>query len=204
MSQNKSNHKRDEIEKLKAMGGKIRMIDAINAGISRKAFYELRDDGVIESLSRGIYRLTDLPSLSNPDIIAATLRAPHSVICLVSALAFHEITTQIPSAVDLAVPAGKTIPRIKRPPVRIHRIREPYFSVGIEERTIDGYKIRIYDPEKTLIDCFKFRNQLGMEVVLEALKLYRSRMRVKVSTIMKYARMCRVEKIIRPYFEAVL
>jgi predicted transcriptional regulator of viral defense system len=204
MSPKKPNHSRATIEKLKAIGRQVRMIDAVNAGISRKAFYRLRDEGIIESLSRGIYRFTEYPSLSNPDIIAATLRAPHAVICLVSALAFHEITTQIPGAVDLAVPAGKTISRITRPPVRIHRIREPYFSIGIEERTIDGNKIRIYNPEKTLVDCFKFRNQLGMEVVLEALRLYRSRMRLKVNTIMKYARTCRVEKIIRPYFEAVL
>jgi predicted transcriptional regulator of viral defense system len=180
------------------------MIDAINAGISRRSFYKLRDDGIIEELSRGLYRLSKYPPLSNPDVVAATSRAPHSVICLISALSIHGITTQIPSAVDLAIPAGKTIPRINQPPVRIHRMRDPYFSIGIEEKIIDGYKIRIYDAEKTIVDCFKFRNQLGMEVVLDALKLYRSRRRLNVSSIMRYARMCRVEKIIRPYFEALL
>jgi predicted transcriptional regulator of viral defense system len=204
MSQIKQNSSQIAVKKIKDMGGRVRMIEALRAGISRRTLYSLRDGNVIEQLSRGIFRLSDLPTLSNPDIIAATLRAPESVICLISALSFHGITTQIPHAVDLAILKGTTIPRINIPPVRIHRFGEPYFHTGIEVHTIDGCAVKIYDAEKTLCDCFKFRNQLGMEVVLEALKLYRSRMPLKVNAIMNYARICRIIKIVKPYFEAVL
>jgi predicted transcriptional regulator of viral defense system len=205
MSQtNSSSREQAAITIIKVKNGRIRMAEAIAKGINRRTLYSLRDKGIIEQISRGVYRLSELPSLSRPDIVAVALRAPHSVICLVSALSFHEITTQIPSAVDIAIRFGTTIPRISYPPTRVHKLREPSFSMGIEEHNIDDVTIKIYDPEKTLCDCFKFRKYLGMESVLEALKLYRERKPLKVSKLMEYARSCRVEKIIRPYLEATL
>ena len=205
MSQNKSAHNRQAaVELIKARNGWIRMSEAISIGINRRTLYLLRDYGVIEQVSRGVYRLTDQPSLSRPDIVSVALRAPHSVVCLTSALSFHEITTQIPNAVDVAVLLGTTIPRISYPPTRVYLLREPSFSAGITEQMIDGVKVRVYDAEKTLCDCFKFRRQLGMDIVLEALKLYRERKPLKVSNLMKYSRDCRIEKIIHPYLEAIL
>jgi predicted transcriptional regulator of viral defense system len=180
------------------------MAEALSAGISRRTLYLLRDNGVIEQVSRGVYRLSGLPSLSQPDKTVVALRVPHAVVCLTSALSFHEITTQIPSAVDIAVLTGTTIPRISYPPIRIYRLREPSFGAGITEHLIDGVTIKIYDVEKTLCDCFKFRGQLGMDVVLEALRLYHERKPLKITNLMKYARACRVEKIIHPYLEAML
>lgn len=193
---------KDAIRRIRSLGGQIRMVEALKAGISRRILYSLRDRGTVEQISRGFYRLSSYPSLSSPDIIAATLRAPRAVICLVSALSFYGFTTQIPHAVDIAILKGTTIPRISTPPVRIHRLREPYFSAGIENHTIDKLMVRIYDPEKTLVDCFRFRNQLGMDVVLEALGLYRKRKPFKVQMLMNYARICRVDSIILPYLEA--
>jgi predicted transcriptional regulator of viral defense system len=180
------------ITMIKAQNGRIRMAEAISNGINRRTFYSLRDKGIIEQISRGVYRLSDLPSLSRPDMVAVSLRAQNSVICLVSALSFHEITTQIPDAVDIAIRFGATIPRISYPLTRVHKLREPSFSMGIEEHRIDDVTVKIYDPEKTLCDCFKFRKYLGMESVLEALKFYRERKPLKVSKLMEYARSCRV------------
>ncbi|MDR0306224.1 MAG: type IV toxin-antitoxin system AbiEi family antitoxin domain-containing protein [Chitinispirillales bacterium] len=206
MSQQKPviNRRQNAINLIKAHNGWIRMSDAIKAGINRRTLYSLRDDGVIEPVSRGTYRLCGQHSLSEPDKAAVALRVPHAVICLVSALSFHEITTQIPGAVDIAVPFGAAAPRISYPPVKVYKLREPSFSAGITEHLIDGVKVKIYDMEKTICDCFKFRRYLGMDVVLEALKLYRERKPLRVSKLIEYARICRVEKIIRPYLEAIL
>jgi predicted transcriptional regulator of viral defense system len=115
----------------------------ISAGISRRTLYLLRDEGIIEQVSRGVYRLSDLPSLSQPDKAAVALRAPHAVICLTSALSFHEITTQIPSAVDIAILTGTTIPRISYPPVRIYRQRGQPVAELVEATILkwNGYTI---------------------------------------------------------------
>lgn len=201
---NSASQRQAAVAIIEARKGRIRMAEAVESGINRRTLYSLRDTGIIEQISRGIYRLKKLPSLSRPDMVAVTLRAPHSVICLVSALSFHEITTQIPGAVDIAIRLGTTIPRISYPPTRVHKLREPSFGMGIVEHRIDDISVKIYDPEKTLCDCFKFRKHLGMETVLEALKLYRERKPLKVSKIMEYARACRVEDIVRPYLEAIL
>lgn len=185
-------------------GGQIRTSEAIKAGIHPRILYQLRDEGGLEVVSRGVYRLADAPHLSNPDLVTVALRAPQAVVCLVSALAFHEITTQIPRAVAIALPKGAETPRIAHPPTSVHRFSGRSFSAGIETHGIDGVAVRIYGPEKTLADCFKFRNKLGMDVVVEALKLYKSRKPFRVDDLLKYARICRVERIMRPYLETLI
>ena len=139
-----------------------------------------------------------------PDKVTVAIRVPRSVLCLTSALEFHEITTQFPKAVNIAIPIGIAIPRIAYSPIKVYKLRKPSFSAGIVEHRIDGATVNVYDVEKTLCDCFRFRNRLGMDIVLEALKLYRERKPLKISSIMKYARVCKVEKNIRPYLEAII
>ncbi len=185
-------------------GGRLRMSEALAAGISRYMLYSLRDKGLIEQVSRGIYRLADLPPIGNPDLVTVALRFPNAVICLTSALAYHGLTTQIPHEVSVAVSRNSRIPSLDFPPVRAHKFAETVFNAGIEKHQIDGVSVRIYNPEKTLADCFKFRNKLGMDVVLEALKLYKSRKKFNFDTVLKYARICRVDKIMMPYLEATL
>ncbi len=185
-------------------GGQLRMSEALAAGISRYMLYSLRDKGLIEQVSRGIYRLAELPPIGNPDLVTVALRFPNAVICLTSALAYHGLTTQIPHEVSVAVSRNSRIPSLDFPPVRAHKFAETVFNAGVEEHQIDGVPVRIYNPEKTLADCFKFRNKLGMDVVLEALKLYRSRKKFNFDTVLKYARICRVEKAMKPYLEAIL
>lgn len=178
------------------------MSEAIDRGISRYMLYALRDKGVIEQVSRGVYRLVELPPISNPDLVTVGLRFPNAVICLVSALAYHEITTQIPHRVYVAVQRESRQPSLDYPPLSVHRFSDLAFRAGIEEYCIDGVSVKIYSLEKTIADCFKFRNKIGMDVVLEALKLGKVRRQMNLESLLKYARVCRVEKVMRPYLEA--
>lgn len=182
-------------------GGVIRTAKAIQAGIHPRTLYQLRDDDQLEQLSRGVYRLTDQEAVSDPDLVIVATRIPKAVICLVSALSFHEITTQIPHTVSIALPRGSDTPRLDYPPISIHRFSKEAMSAGITVQQIDNIPVRVYSPEKTLVDCFKFRNKIGMDVVLEALRLYQARKKFQPDEILKFARICRVEKIMRPYLE---
>ena len=185
-------------------GGQLRMSEAIAHGITRYMLYSLRDRGVIEQVSRGIYRLVELPPISNPDLVTVSLRFPNAIICLVSALAIHDITTQIPHDVSVAVPRDSRMPSLDYPPVRAHRFSNEAYKSGIEEHLIDGVPTKVYSPEKTLADCFKFRNKIGMDVVLEALKLYKKRKKFDPGELLKFAKICRVEKVMQPYLEATI
>lgn len=185
-------------------GGIIRTAEALKAGVHPRTLYALRDNGTLEQVSRGVYRLADQAPISNPDLITVALRIPRAVICLVSALHFHEITTQIPHRVSIALERGAETPRLDQPPLSVHRFSKEAFSAGIGEHEIDGVMVRIYDPEKTLADCFKFRNKIGMDIVLEALKLSRERKRFRTDALLEYARICRVDKVMKPYLEALL
>ncbi len=186
----------------RSCGGQLRMSEAIEHGITRYMLYSLRDKGVIEQISRGVYRLAELPPISNPDLVTVSLRFPNAIICLISALAFHEITTQIPHSVSVAVPRDSRQPSLDYPPLLVHRFSEQAYRAGFEEHQIDSIFVKIYCPEKTLADCFKFRNKIGIDVVLEALKLYKTRKKFDLKKLLKYAKICRVEKVMRPYLEA--
>jgi predicted transcriptional regulator of viral defense system len=185
-------------------GGTIRMSEAMSAGISRYALYSMLNKGVIDQLSRGIYRISGQPPIANPDLVTVALRSKNAVICLISALSFHGITTRIPHEVSIAIAEGSIAPRINNPPITVYRFSPQAFKIGVETYTIDNAPVKVYCAEKTLADCFKFRNRIGMDVVLEALKLYRDNKPVKVDALIKYARICRVENIMKPYLEATL
>ncbi|PCK04349.1 MAG: transcriptional regulator [Alteromonadaceae bacterium] len=185
-------------------GGQLRMSEALEAGLSRYQLYRLRDEGVIEALSRGLYRLADLPLISNPDLVTVASRYPKAVLCLVSALAWHGITTQIPHRVHLAVPRQARLPELDYPPVQGYRFAESAFGAGIQTHAVDNTALQIYNPERTLADCFKFRNKIGLDVALEALQLYKARLKTKPAEILKYAKLCRVDQVMRPYLEAGL
>ena len=178
--------------------------ETLEAGIQSRTLYAMRDEGLLERVSRGRYRLAELPPLSNPDLATVALRVPKGVICLLSALAFHELTTQIPHEVYVALARGSEEPRIENPPVRIFKFSGKAFTEGVEDHEVDGIKVRIYGPAKTIADCFKFRNKLGMDVALEALKLHQKTTRFDVNELMYFARVCQVENVIRPYVEAML
>lgn len=189
---------------IKEQGGIVRTAEALKAGIHPRTFYALRDRGYLETISRGVYRLAELPPISNPDYILVASRIPQAVICLISALSFHELTTQIPHEVYIALKEGTKAPRIDFPPLSVHRFSEASFEAGIAIYEIDGIPVRIYNQEKTLVDCFKFRNKLGIDVVMEAVKMYKTKNTgLNISELLKYARVCRVEKVMQPYLESI-
>ena len=185
-------------------GGQLRMSEALSLGISRYQLYQLRDKGITETISRGVYRLLELPAITNPDLVTVSSRFPKAVICLISALFWHEITTQIPHQVTVAVPRNARLPSLDYPPIQAYRFADEAYLAGIKTVNIDGVNVQIYSVEKTLVDCFKFRNKLGMDVVLEALQLYRSRKPFKLNELLSFAKLCRVEQVMRPYLEAGL
>lgn len=185
-------------------GGVMTRKQAVEAGMSPNTFYAMRDAGFIAMVSRGWYRLADLPPTSRPDLAAVALRVPKGVICLISALSFHEITTQVPHMIYIALEKDAAEPRVDYPPIRTFRFSGESFRAGVDTHSIDGIETKIYCAEKTIADCFKFRNKIGLDVALEALNMYRSSERFNAGTLLKYAGICRVEKVIKPYLEAVL
>ena len=188
----------------KKNGGILKTSQALQAGIHPGTLYAMRDSGKLEVISRGVFRLSDIPPLGYPDLVTVATRVSHGVICLISALAFHELTTQIPHEIHIALQRGAEEPRIDYPPVKTYRFTGEAFTAGMDIHDLDGIGVRIYSPEKTLADCFKFRNKVGLDTVIEAIRFYRERRKIKVDDLMHYATVCRVNKIMRPYLEAIL
>jgi len=192
------------VELFKKSGGILRTSEALKAGIHPGTLYAMRDAGTLEMISRGVYRLAGSEPLGNPDLVTVAARIQDGVICLISALAFYEITTQVPHEVHVALKRGAEAPRLDYPPIKTYWFSGKAFAAGVEIHEIDGVGVRIYSHEKTLADCFKFRNKIGLDTAVEAIRLYRDRRRVDVDALMRYAAICRVEKVIRPYLEAIL
>jgi len=191
-------------EEFSRRGGTLRTGEALDAGIHPRTLYAMRDAGVLVRLSRGLYRLAELPPLGNPDLVSVALKVPKGVVCLISALAYHELTTQIPHEVHVALARGAERPRLDYPPLRVFWFTGEAFTQGVSIHDVDGIPVRIYCPEKTLADCFKYRNKIGLDVAIEALRLYRDRGTVRTDDLMRFARVCRVARVMRPYLEALL
>jgi predicted transcriptional regulator of viral defense system len=192
------------VEIFRQSGGILRTAQAVRAGVHPSTLYAMRDSGVLEQVSRGVYRLADSPPLGNPDLVTVATRIPAGVICLISALSFHELTTQIPHEVHVALAAGAEEPRVDFPPIRTYRFDGQSYSEGVEVHDLDGVGVRIYCAEKTLVDCFKFRNKIGLDVAVEALRFYRERKTLRSDELVRYASICRMRKVMQPYLEAVL
>lgn len=183
--------------------GMLRTSQALQLGIAPRTLYAMRDAGTLIEVSRGLYRLADLPPLSQPDLVAVALKIPRGVICLISALAYHNLTTQIPHAVYVALPRDAEKPRLDYPPIRLFWFSGQALTAGVETHTLDGVSVNIYSPEKTVADCFKFRNKIGLQVALEALKNCREQDRCSLQRLLHFSRICRVEKVMRPYLEVL-
>ena len=184
-------------------GGLLRTSEALKLGIHPRTLYGMLDANRIVQLGRGLYRLADAPETEHLDLITVAAKVPDGVICLISALAFHEITTEIPHEVYLAVRHGKEQPRLDYPPLRVFRFSEETICAGVEKHKLEGVTVRLFNPAKTVADCFKFRHKIGVDVAVEALKLCLARGKARPAQILYYARLCRVERVIRPYLEAL-
>lgn len=184
--------------------GVMRTSEALAAGIQQRTLYWMRDAGQLERLSRGVYHLASHPLPAKPDVTAVMRRAPKAVLCLVSALDFHEVGTQVPAEVHIALPRHVRPPRIRYPRVRVVHMSPASLEAGVEERVTKGVPLRVFSIPKTVADCFKYRGAIGLDVAVEALQEVIRERRAAPGEIMEYARVDRVQNVIRPYLEALL
>jgi predicted transcriptional regulator of viral defense system len=176
-------------------------LEAIEA--PRVVLTRLNAAGLLERVGRGLYRLPDAQVSEFESLGTVATRVPQAVFCLLSALQFHELTTQLPREVWIAMPRGSHPPRIDYPPVKMVQFTGEAYSAGVEQVERDGVRLRVYGVAKTVADCFKHRNKIGLDVALEALKDARSRNRASVDEIWRYAKVCRVANVMRPYLESI-
>jgi predicted transcriptional regulator of viral defense system len=167
------------------------------------ALYTLRDSERIVELGRGLYRLADAGEAEYPDLALVAARAPDATVCLISALSYHDITTQIPSSVHLAVQRGSYHGITLSIPVTVYRFDPKTFNKGLETHRVGGTPLKIYSVARSVVDCFKFRNKLGLDVALEALRMARQRKLVQNRELLHYARLLRVENPMSPYLQAI-
>lgn len=191
----------EALQIFKKFNGVMRTREALREGIYKRTLYYMRDNGYLKLLQRGVYQLADKDDLSNPDLIIVTQKIPAAVICLISALDFHNLTDQIPHHIHIALPRTRRDPVLEYPPLKVYRFSDKTINEGVETHLIDGIKVRIFNPAKTIADCFKFRNKIGLDVAIDALKRGVRQQKVTFRDLNKYARICKVDKVIKPYLE---
>ena len=191
-----------QILEIVAEAGVLRPRDLDAHGIPRIYLSRLCERGLLDRVGRGLYVLPDADVSEHHTLAEAGKRVPHGVVCLLSALRFHGLTTQSPSEVWLAIANKAWRPQVDYPPLRFVRFSERTLEAGVEEHSIEGVLVRIYNPAKTVADCFKYRNKIGLDVALEALRDCRRQRRCTNDELWRYAKICRVANVMRPYMEA--
>jgi len=193
-----------QILELAMKKGIIRAEDVEAIGISRNYLYRMHKEGLLEKSAVGLYTLPEAPVTENSSLAEIAKRLPHAVVCLISALNYHGITTQISHEIWLTIPRGSWRPDVEYPPLKLTYVSGPAYSFGIQKHVINGAAVKIYSPAKTVADCFKFRNKVGLDVAIEALReAWRSR-KVTMDELVEAAGIDRVSKIMRPYLEATV
>lgn len=185
-----------------AQKGVLRPIDLDAIDIPRVVLTRMSTTGQLKKIGRGLYRLPSHGS-ENESLAAIATKVPQAVFCLLTALQFHELTTQLPRQVWIAMPRGSHTPKIDYPPVKMVQFADDAYSGGIEEVERDQVKLRVYCVAKTVADCFKHRNKIGLDVALEALKDARAKKKASADDLWRYAKICRVANVMRPYIEAI-
>ncbi len=183
--------------------GVIRAKDVEQKGIHREYLKRLEQQGLLIRSARGVYTFADADITERHTLVEAVQRVPNGIVCLLSALSFHELTTQVPFEVWLTIPQKTRAPKEDLLPLRIVRMSGQALESGIEEHEIEGVRVPVYSPAKTVVDCFKFRNKIGLDVALEALRECLHSKRCTVDSIWQYAKICRMQNVMRPYLEAL-
>lgn len=179
----------DLVDRLRPLGPVFRAGEAVGAGVSWRDLYQARDSGLVLELSRGLYQLRDAAGLDQLDFVAVCARAPRAMICLGSALAYWDLSDEIPGWVDLAVPRGTHRPRIDHPPTRVHVFRADTFGLGRTEVTVEpAASFAITDPERTVVDAFRLRHRMGEDLAVGGLRRYLRRPRPKPGRVLDLAR----------------
>ena len=196
---------RDQLLNLAQKQPVLRARDVARQGIHTSTLTRMTRSGALEKVGPGRYRLPRRTrTTEHHDLAVATAAVPRSVVCLVSALRFHDIGTQLPAEVWIAVPRGTRVPRVSAPPLRVVNISPAVFDLGLEEHRIDGQTVRVYSLARTVADCFRFRNKVGLDVALEALtEAWRSK-RLKLDELHRIAKKLRVQRVMQPYLETVV
>ena len=183
--------------------GIIRPRDVEAEGIPREYLYRLCANGALTRVGRGLYALPDALRSEAITLAEVAKRVPNAVICLLSALQFYDLTTQVPHRVWIAIENKRWEPKFDYPPIELVRLTGHAFSFGVEEHEVDRVPVKVYSPAKTVADCFKFRNKIGLDVALEALReTWRSR-KATMDELWEAAKVCRVANVMRPYLEAI-
>ena len=195
---------RDRTLKLARRRQGVTARDLAAAGIHRQVLSRLVAAGEVERVARGIYRLSEHPITEHHGLAIASAAVPHGVVCLISALQFHGIGTQLPSDVWLAIDRRARRPALKYPPLRVVRYSGAALTEGVETHELEGQEVKVYNVAKTLADCFKYRNKIGLDVAMEALREAWRKRRFKMTELDRYAGICRVQRVMRPYLEALV
>jgi predicted transcriptional regulator of viral defense system len=194
--------KEREIETIRRMGI-VRPADLENRGISRARLYSLVQKGLVDRRGRGIYVARNHALTAEHVLAQAAKRVPSGVLCLLTALVFHGLTTQSPAEVWIALPEKARKPRLDYPRLRIVRFSGAALTGGIETHSVEGVNVRVYSAAKTVADCFKFRNKIGIDIAVEALKDFSRKHRGGANELARFAGICRVTRVMQPYLDAI-
>ena len=199
-----SQSKTDPILQLLREKGVVRAKELRTRGIHPQYIKQLEQEGQIIRTARGVYTLAELDLTEHQSLVEASVRVPHGVVCLLSALRFHDITTQAPFEVWLAIANSARTPCENLIPLRIVYMSGDSFNSGIEEHLVITQPIKVYNLSKTVADCFKYRNKIGLDVALEALRESWNEKKVNMDSLWHYAKICRVQNVMRPYLESLV
>jgi len=196
--------RKSQVIRIAKQKGVIKASDLKARGISRNYLYALTREGKLKKVARGLYELPDNQLTERIALIEVAKRIPNAVVSLISALNYYDLTTQLPHEVWITVPRGAWRPKIEYPALNLTYASMDIYSYGIHKLKINGVEVKIYSPAKTIADCFKFRNKIGLDVAIEALKRAWETKKADMEELSKAAQVCNVSKIIRPYLEAIL
>lgn len=198
----KMNH-RQKVLQMARENGIVKTSHLLKMGISRTTVARLVSENKLEKLAPGLYCLPDTEFSEKESLIVISNLVPQAVFCLLTALQLHEITTQLPRKVWFAMPKGSHVPKIKHPPIKMILYSELAYQEGIEIIQSDKFNLKVYNPAKTIADCFKHRNRIGIDIAIEALKEAYAKNKVTIDELWHYAKICRVSNVMRPYLEAI-
>lgn len=193
-----------KIHRLASKKGVLRPADLARHGIPRAVLSRMRARGELERISRGLYAIPGSAISEHRGLAEACRRVPKGVVCLLSALRFHDLTTQAPFEVWMAIPEKAWRPKLDYPPLRIFRFSGKALHEGVETHLIDRVKVQVFNPAKTVADCFKYRNKVGLDVALEALRDCWRERKATMDEFSRYAKICRVANVMRPYLESLV
>ena len=183
--------------------GVLRPRDLTPYEIPRVYLGRLVADGLLRRVGRGLYIGADADPTEHHSLAEACKRVPHGIICLLSALQFHDLTTQLTYEIWMTISQTARLPKVDQPAIRFHRFSGPALIEGVEEYRIEGVLVKVYNPAKTVADCFKYRNKIGLDVAIEALKDCLYQRKATPSELWDYAKVCRMTNVMKPYVEAM-